>query len=141
MPDGDNDSWSKTGSDNSVPGIRFKQLKRNTTYSFQWREIFSNRPPLMRCLVTFLFLLLALSTARAQEFDRLGRGNLLSALSQLLHWGSASSTASPGLPHAFLADSPAWAFAPYVAATVLPTATSQDVWLRFTLAATAKPQS
>ena len=94
----------------------------------------------MRYLVT-LFLLLALGAAKAQEFDRLHRSSLQPALSQPLQWVSAPEAASPGLPHAFLTNPAAWAFAPYKATTVLPTATGRDVWLRFTLAAAAMPQS
>ncbi len=95
---------------------------------------------MIRYLVT-LFLLLALGAAKAQEFDRFSRTSLQPALSQPLQWVSASEAASTGLPLAFLTNSAAWAFAPYAATTVLPTTNGQDVWLRFTLAAAAMPQS
>ena len=109
--------------------------------SVQSRKLPCECPFFMRYLITFLFLLLAFGTARAQEFDRLDRSSIQPALSQPLQWVSASATVSPGLPDAFSANPQAWAFAPYAPATVLPTATGQDVWLRFTLAASPTPQS
>ena len=95
----------------------------------------------MRCLLTFLLLLLALGTAKAQEFDRLYSNSIQPALSQPLQWVSAPSIAAPSLPVAFTVNPDAWAFALYAAKTVLPTAKGQDVWLKFSLAASPVPQS
>ena len=95
----------------------------------------------MRYLFTFLFALLALGPAKAQVFERLYGNSLQPSLSQPLSWVSAPSTAAPSLPEAFALNPELWAFAPYTAKTALPTSKGQDVWVRFTLAATPLPQS
>ena len=95
----------------------------------------------MRHIVTLLFFLLTVEPAHAQDFSHTYSNGIQPTLSQPLQWVSVPASAAPNLPKAFLVDPDAWAFAPYAANTVLPTATGRDVWLKFTLAATAAPQS
>ena len=95
----------------------------------------------MRCFITFLLFLLAISTAKAQEFDRIYSQSIQPVLSQPLLWVSVPSIASASLPEAFAVNPGVWAFAPYTSKTVLPTRIGQDAWVKFTLAATPKPQS
>ena len=95
----------------------------------------------MRHLVTLLLFLLTFGGVQAQEFSHPHSKSAQPALSQPLQWVSAPSIASPNLPDAFLVNPELWVFAPYSAKTVLPTTTGLDVWLKFTLAATAAPQS
>lgn len=95
----------------------------------------------MRHVFTFLILLLTVGSAQAEEFSRYNSKGVQPVLSQPLQWVSAPSIAAPSLPDAFSVNAQAWAFAPHTAQTVLPTTTGRDVWLKFTLAATAAPQS
>ena len=95
----------------------------------------------MRYFVTFLLFLLATSTAKSQEFDRIYSQSIQPVLSQPLQWVSVPSNAAPSLPEAFTLNTEVWAFAPYTSETVLPTRIGQDAWLKFTLAATPTPQS
>ena len=98
----------------------------------------------MRRLITFLLCLLTLvatSAAHAQEFSRIHDHSVQPVLSQPLQWVSAAPTAAPSLPQAFVTSPATWGFLPYTEQTVLPTATGNDAWLKFTLAATAAPQS
>ncbi len=95
----------------------------------------------MRFLVTLIFLLLSVGPGQAQTFSRGHSSGAQPALSQPLQWVSAPSVAGPNLPDTFFVNPKAWTFAPYLANTVLPTTTGQDVWLKFTLAATATQQS
>ena len=98
----------------------------------------------MRWLVAFLFFFLnalAVGCAHAQDFSHVYSKSVQPVLSQPLQWVSAASTAAPNLPEAFLVNPGAWVFSPYTFDTTLPTATGNDAWLKFTLAATPMPQS
>ena len=95
----------------------------------------------MSYIFTFLLVLLASSTATAQEFERIHSKSIQPVLSQPLQWVMVPSVAAPSLPEAFAVNPDAWAFAPYTSKTVLPTGTGRDAWLKFTLAATPTPQS
>ncbi len=95
----------------------------------------------MRFLVSFLVILLTMGATQAQEFSHPYSKGIQPVLSQPLQWVGAMSADAPSLPAAFSANPQAWAFAPYSAKTVLPTTAGSDVWLKFTLAATAAPQS
>lgn len=95
----------------------------------------------MRYLVVLLFFLFTVGTAQTQQFPHPHSKSVQPVLSQSLQWVSAPSAAGSSLPDAFFVNPEAWVFAPYSANTVLPTRTGLDVWLKFTLAATAAPQS
>ena len=95
----------------------------------------------MRLLVTLLSFLLAFGSAQGQEFSHpFGKGDQ-AVLSQPLQWVSAPPAAASTLPADFFGAPGTWVFLPYSEKTTLPTSASSDVWLRFTLAATAEPQS
>ena len=95
----------------------------------------------MRWLVTFFAFLLTFGATQAQEFSRTDSNSVRAVLSQPLQWVSAPPSSSPSLPEAFVVDPGAWGFAPFTDETILPTSTGNDVWIKFTLAATAQPQS
>jgi GGDEF domain-containing protein len=95
----------------------------------------------MRTLVALLIFLLTLGVTHAQEFaNPFGKG-VQPILSQPLEWVSALSADAPSLPSAFSANPETWIFAPYLTKKALPTTAGRDVWLKFSLAATAAPQS
>lgn len=95
----------------------------------------------MRTLVALLIFLLTLGVTHAQEFaNPFGKG-VQPILSQPLEWVSAPSADAPSLPSAFSANPETWIFAPYFTKKALPTTAGRDVWLKFSLAATAAPQS
>lgn len=96
-----------------------------------------------RFFTLLLFLLIAVATAgaQAQEFSRLNSRSIQPKLSEPLQWARAPATAAPDLPEAFQAKPDLWVFSPYTAQTTLPTATGDDVWVRFTLAPSTSPQS
>ena len=95
----------------------------------------------MRYLVSLLVFLLTLDSVQAQEFSRFDGNGAQPVLSQPLEWVSATSAEASSLPGAFTVSPAAWAFAPYSAKTILPTAAGRHVWLRFTLAPTPAAQS
>ncbi len=76
----------------------------------------------------------------AQEFDRLYAASELADLASPLEW-VVMPAGEAHLPGAFAVSPTSWRFQPYTPATVLPTSATQNVWARFTLAATSQPQT
>jgi GGDEF domain-containing protein len=95
----------------------------------------------MRYLVTLFIFLLTVGSTPAQEFSHSYGKGAQPALTQALQWVSAPPADAPNLPYAFSSSPDVWAFTNFAEKTVLPTSTTNDVWLRFTLAATPDPQS
>jgi two-component system, sensor histidine kinase LadS len=95
-------------------------------------------------LVWLFFLCVLASAASAQAFDRLYADSLTLKLAQPLEW-VAVPKGSVDSPNAFVnaSQSPAraWAFRPYLPTDALPTNDAQEVWVRFSLPATALPQT
>lgn len=95
----------------------------------------------MRALIIVLLGLFSAGVSCAQEFERAYAKSIQPVLAQPLRWVAALAPAAPTLPEAFLTNPQSWRFEPYTAGTELPTASGNDVWASFTLAATATPQS
>ena len=94
----------------------------------------------MRALIIVLLGLFSAGVSCAQEFERAYAKSIQPVLAQPLRWVAALAPAAPTLPEAFLTNPQSWRFEPYTAGTELPTASGNDVWASFTLAATATPQ-
>ncbi len=82
--------------------------------------------------------------ASAQEFARLYTDSATLKLAQPLEWVAVpkDSIASPdAFVNAAQSPSRVWTFRPYLRSDALPTSTTQEVWVRFSLPATAQPQT
>lgn len=93
----------------------------------------------LRAAILCLLCLCAPLAATAQELARLDADSPTLALAAPLQWQALPKGAVAN-PDEFQATSMAAGFAAMAAQTVLPTSAEQDVWLRFALPATAKPE-
>jgi two-component system, sensor histidine kinase LadS len=101
----------------------------------------------LKVFVRFFWLIVwwALAgAASAQEFGRLYADSVTLKLAQPLEW-LAVPKCSIESPNAFVNASQtparAWAFRPYLSTDALPTSDTQEVWVRFSLPATALSQT